>query len=100
MRINGQNCTGFLIDTGASCNVMSIECLEKIIEPKQIQLKQSENILRGFNGEITKPIGTISLECEKGKINKLLKFEIVKRNVNTILGLKASLDFKFVKILD
>lgn len=68
------------MDTGASCNVMSICSLRKALKNSTPKLQPSNVLLRVFNGQAIKPIGKIILHCKRicENSSKPLLFVIVK----------------------
>lgn len=49
------------MDTGSSCNVMSISTLKYALNEQQPKLNPSKTILKVYNGTKIKPLGTINL---------------------------------------
>jgi len=86
MNVNGQKDIKFLMDSGATCCVMSLETLKEIIPNKIIKLKKSGSTLRAFNGSIMKPIGRIRLKCQRKDVTRDIDFEIIKYKIQPILS--------------
>ena len=86
----------FKIDTGAQCNIMSLETYNSISSQP---LKRSGAKLVSFGGHKIKPKGKTQIVCEYKKRLTVVEFEVVEKGQN-ILGLKSSVDMKLVKRID
>ncbi|GLV46580.1 hypothetical protein CBL_21312, partial [Carabus blaptoides fortunei] len=86
------------LDTGASCNVISSQTLQKVTGEKNARLKPSQVELKCFGGEILKPKGEVNIECEyKGRKRKLL-FQVVETNRKPIIGCNSCEKLGLVQI--
>ena len=83
----------FKIDTGAQCNVMSIETYQQVTSQP---LQKSHTRLITFSGHKIKSHGRARLLCEHKNRYTVAEFEIVKGCQN-VLGLKTITDMKLVK---
>ena len=89
--------TQLKVDTGARCNVMSINALKKINGHKL--LDDSKHVkLVGFGGHSVTSIGSAILKCKHKQENHNLEFHVVETNVKTLLGLKDSLQLGLVTL--
>ena len=86
----------FKIDTGAQCNVMSIETYQQVTSQP---LQKSHTRLITFSGHKIKSHGRARLLCEHKNRYTVAEFEIVKGCQN-VLGLKTITDMKLVKRID
>lgn len=75
LKVNGNNirCQA---DTGATCNVMSIRELDRIIgNPRDITMQKENKVtLQMFNGSKISSIGTTNLCCYRQKRKYVIKF--------------------------
>ena len=78
MKINEKNDLRFLMDSGASVNVMSIDTLRSVLNERNPVLKKSNTRLRTYNNSIVLPIGKKMLRCSRRNTNENVEFEIVK----------------------
>ena len=81
------------IDTGAQCNVMSIETYQQVTSQP---LQKSHTRLITFSGHKIKSCGRARLLCEHKNQYTVAEYEIVKGRLN-VLGLKTITDMKLVK---
>ena len=72
----------FQMDTGATCNILSLQTLKTILTPEQItsSLMPSPVTLNMYNNQRTKPVGTVTLSCKKDRTVKKLNFVVVNGN--------------------
>ena len=87
IRLNNVDCK-VQIDTGAKCNVISQNQLQRIMQKPQF--KRSDVRIKAFGGEIHKPSGRVDIKCSYGHNVDTFAFEVVDFNTITILGAKAS----------
>ena len=86
----------FNIDTGAQCNVLSLEsCKRTSTQP----LPKSHSKLVSFGGNRIKPCGKATLTCEHKNWFAVIEFKVVKGCQN-LLGLKTSTELGLVKRVD
>ena len=78
-----------LIDTCSTCNTISYDEYCSLYENSPPRLKQSEVRLRTYDGTVIKPVGQARIECELKNVAEVLKFEVVKENLATLLGSHA-----------
>ena len=87
------------LDTGAHCNVMSIETLKKV-GLKGCDEKSGDGntqILRSYSGHKIPVTGTRLIDCKiKGQIHSV-RFHIVKKPAETILGYETCEELNLVK---
>lgn len=72
------------LDSGATCNVMSLQDKRKIA-PK-VRLKPSQTRLKLYSGEVMKSLGLFQTECFIKGLRHKLEFEIVKADQNPLLS--------------
>ena len=92
IQVNKHNIS-FKIDTGAQCNVMSLETYNQI---SKLPLLKSRTRLVAFGGHKIQSCGKTRLACEHNKCYTVVEFEVVKRCQN-ILGLETSAEMNLVK---
>ena len=61
---------------------------------------KEHSILQMYNGTRTKTLGSKLLKCYRNGKYYLIKFLVVKKNVQTIIGCKDSQRCKFIKVLE
>ena len=84
------------VDTGAKCNVMSLNTYKLVRHNEELQMPIKQVNLVAFAGSMIKPIGTVTLPCKLHEQLYNLQFEVVKESVHSILGLQDSLHMKLV----
>jgi len=67
----------FLIDTGASVNVLPKDIFDKINRDGKIKIKRSNALLKSFNETEIKTYGKADVECSRNNITQILEFYIV-----------------------
>ena len=82
------------IDTGAECNVISLEKYNLIPGSKKIQ--STSTVLRAYGGKRLPTVGKVTLDCAFKKAKHTAQFFIINKDVNTILGLDSSFKLGFV----
>ncbi|CAI5674590.1 unnamed protein product [Oreochromis niloticus] len=84
------------VDTGAKCNVISLDTYRNIGNNETLPKSQKQVNLAAFGGTKIKSTGTVTLKCKlAGQLYDLL-FQVVKHNVQPIIGLKDSVRMKLV----
>ena len=75
------------IDTGARCNVMSLENFKKLQKNEVIDQSKTINLIAfGGNRVVTK--GSTTFKCKIDEKHHNVQFHIVDKSVKTLLGLK------------
>ena len=87
------------VDTGAMCNVLSVEHL-KMLNLLNIPIKSSGVRLRAYTGDSLKVIGVCNIQCKKNNENYNLEFFIVESNTQAILGLSSCIKLKVIKKIE
>jgi len=94
--INGQE-TSFKIDTGAQCNVLS---MQKYNQLSSRPLQKSHAKLVAFGGQRLNTCGKVTIDCQhKGKFCPVI-FEVIDHDVPNILGLTTCVELNLVQRLD
>ncbi|CAC5380097.1 unnamed protein product [Mytilus coruscus] len=75
----------FQLDTGAKCNVLSLQKLKTICSYPIITKQVSP--LRSYSGHIIDTVGVINLRCSYKCQDHAVKFHIVDHNVQSVIGL-------------
>ena len=86
----------FKIDTGAQCNVLSLETYQQVSEKP---LRKSQAKLVAFGGQKIRSLGKTTILCEHKNKYYTVEFEVI-RNVSNVLGLKTITELKLVKRID
>lgn len=79
------------IDTGAKCNVISRALLQHIDPSAHINPSRRANLV-AYGGHIIQTLGAADVNFDCG----LLRFQVVDRNVKTLLGLRDSVRLGYV----
>ena len=85
------------VDSGAKCNVISIETLKALRIPFEIDSTKKVNHISYSNNTIT-TLSTCHLNCSISGQNTILKFNIVKSRVKSILGLPDALSLNLLQL--
>ena len=86
----------FKIDTGAQCNVLSLETYRQV---SQQPLKKSQAKLVAFGGQRIRSYGKAIILCEHKSKYYPIEFEVIS-NVSNVLGLQTITELKLVKPVD
>lgn len=84
------------VDTGAKCNVISLDTCKEIGCKDKVQTSDKQTNLIAFGGTRIKSAGTITLKCKLAEQSYHLLFQVVKQHVQSIVGLKDSVQMKLV----
>jgi len=77
--VNENHKIKFLIDTGASVNVLPKHIFDKINNKNQMELNPTNQILKSYNGSAIKTYGTIVLKCRRKGNTNALQFFVVEK---------------------
>ena len=95
LKIN-QQLGNFKIDSGADCNVMSMNLFNTLkLQTKDII--KSKSRLKVYNGSKIHPIGKISVTVEYRAKYSVAEFLVVEQNLPNILGLPSCLDLGLIQ---
>ena len=97
MNINGRP-TEMKVDTGAKCNVMSLDTFKGLNNGKQLVQQRKAASLAAYGGTRIETSGIATLQCCLNEQNHLLPFFIVDRAVQPLLGFRACMEMEVVKI--
>ena len=101
MKVNDKD-IDFLVDSGATCNVIGVEELKRVLSSENVVVKKNKTDvwLRMYNNkEKIKSLGTKKIACvREGKIFTL-KFHVVNENVPSVIGFEDSQKCNFIKVL-
>ncbi len=88
MCVNDNTDVTFKIDTQAQCNIVSLNILKQIVANSNVDipLRPSEVRIRALGGTMIQPVGETVLQCKYRDNVENLKFQVLDRNVPTLLG--------------
>ena len=87
------------IDSGAKCNVISLETIRKFAVKDKVSIKSKEKVnLISYSGDKISTLGTCMLVCEVSGSKVPLTFQVVDKPAKTILGLKDALKMQLITI--
>ncbi|XP_071629550.1 LOW QUALITY PROTEIN: uncharacterized protein [Temnothorax longispinosus] len=89
----------FKVDTGAMCNVMSVEHL-KSLRLGNIRVKPTDTMLKSYTGDKLQVRGVCTISAKKNNRVFKIDFYIVKTNTPAILGLSSCLELNIIKKLE
>jgi len=87
----------FKIDTGAQTNAIPVHTFERLF--RDTVIKPTTQKISGYGGEFLKVKGTCRLKCKYKNTSITLEFYIVDTKAPPILGMRASLDLKLIKLI-
>ena len=85
------------IDTGAKCNVISLDLFRKVQKKETINKAKAVNLV-AYGGERLSALGTADLQSKIGDTTRLLTFQVLGRQATPILGLNDALQLNLVKL--
>ena len=85
----------FQLDTGAKCNVLSKTTLNTLII--QTTILKPDAPLRSYSGHLIEPVGVVHLQCTRSNQIYNVKFYIVDRDVQPVIGAKTCQVMRLVK---
>ena len=87
-----------LLDTGATCNVISYNKLTQLLQDGDPPLTKSRSKLKLFDGTLLQPVGEIVLVVERlGKLSNL-KFQVVEGVQKPLLSTEACEQLELIKV--
>lgn len=92
VRINSQNLK-LKLDTGANCNVLSEKEVKRLGE--KINESKTKRLIT-YSGESIDVIGQVTLICETKKMKRKVNFQVVKQELQPILGRKMCEKLGFI----
>ena len=95
-KVNNKNLE-LKVDSGAKCNVISMEQLKTVQLPVKIDSSKTVSLI-SYSNDTIKTLGTTSLNCKFSDRNAMLKFHVVDSKAKTILGLQDALNLKLLKL--
>ena len=97
LHINGE-AVKFLLDTGATCNIIPYHVLKDKEDLKILSSKESTTLTL-FDGSQINSLGSCSVNCTRDGQKYDVEFQIIKQKVQPILGSKTYKELGFIKIL-
>lgn len=88
----------FQMDTGASCNVMSLDHYAAVTNLSHEQLGKSTVMLRAFGNNLIKPLGTGILRCHTPNRKYRLLFQIIDFEILPILSFNTCHKLNLISI--
>ena len=87
------------IDSGATCNVISLETIKTLNTQEKIRIKSSDSVtLVSFSGDKTSTLGTCALPLQIAGQQATLQFQVVKFKKKTLLGLTDAIRLGLIKL--
>ena len=87
------------IDSGAKCNVISLETIKTLNTQEKIRIKSSDSVtLVSFSGDKTSTLGTCALPLQIAGQQATLQFQVVKFKKKTLLGLTDAIRLGLIKL--
>ena len=96
MEINGQP-VKIKIDTGAKCNVITLDIFKRISHNKKIDKTKAAQLV-AYGGDTLTTLGSVNLEVYLLSISHNLQFHFINKPVTPLLGLMSSLSFNFIQL--
>ena len=97
MHIHGKP-TEMKVDTGAKCNVMSLDTFKRLNSGEQLVKQKRVASLVAYGGTRIETSGIVTLPCLLKEQHLSLPFFIVDRAVQPLLGFRACMDMGVVKM--
>ena len=86
------------LDTGATCNVISLDDLSAITQLGESSLNESSVKLKLFGGSTMKPIGECSLQIKHNGTRQNLQFQVVKDKCKPLLSAETCEKLQLIKL--
>ena len=87
------------IDSGAKCNVISLETIKTLDTQEKIRIKSRDSVtLVSFSGDKTSTLGTCALPLQIAGQQATLQFQVVKFKKKTLLGLTDAIRLGLIKL--
>ena len=87
------------IDSGAKCNVISLDTIQEFDIKNKVSIKSKDKVnLISYSGDKISTLGTCVLECDISGNKVPLTFQVVNKRAKTILGLKDALKLELITI--
>lgn len=90
--------TIFQMDTGASCNVMSLSKYKELTNLNGEQLERSTVILKAFGNNLVKPLGTGILRCHTSNRKYRLLFQLIDFDILPLLSFNTCQSLNLITI--
>lgn len=87
----------FKVDTGAKCNVLSREALAQIQHKERLDTSKKTKLVT-YGGDEIPSAGSVLLSCQLAKQPYNLRFQVIERDVQPLLGLRDSLHMGLVTL--
>ena len=85
------------IDTGAKCNVITLDLFKRIRRGEEI-IKSGSVQLVAYGGDTFTTMGTANFDCHLGSTDCILEFHVVDKPVSLLLGLVDSLSLNLIHL--
>ena len=86
------------LDTGATCNVISLDDLSAITQLEEPPLNESSVKLKLFGSSTMKPIGECSLQIKYNGTRQNLQFQVVKDKCKPLLSAETCKKLQLIKL--
>ena len=85
------------IDTGAKCNIMTLDLFRKVRDGEKIDSSKSVQLV-AYGGHMFSTLGSVNMKCYVNSTVYNLDFQIVDKPAASLLGLKDSLKMDLIKL--
>lgn len=85
------------IDTGASCNIMSLQTFAQVKQDENLQVSRHVKLV-AYGGEEIQTAGSTVLSCNLSDQTYSLQFYVVQKNVQPLLGLSDCLRMGLISL--
>ena len=96
MEINDQP-VEIKIDTGAKCNVITLDIFEKIYRKKKIDKTKAVQLV-AYGGDTLTTLGSVKLEVHLPPMSRNLEFHVIDKPVTPLLRLTDSLSLNLIQL--
>ena len=95
--LEGKGAICMKIDTQAECNVISFKTFKNLESHAKLKLEKTSSQITAFGNGIIKPVGKVNFYVIHNDIQYNIECEVVKGNVQNLLGSRDSLRLGLVK---
>ena len=102
VRLDSGNYLRFQVDTGAQCNVASLQLYQQATKDHKLaHVTIAKSRITAYGGTTLPVVGTVQLNVTQGSLNTTLNCKIVDGiNIRPLLGKESGLQLKIISYLD